>query len=77
LASDKPEIVTRDQDNATFASVLRLTINPAQLGDSDLTQFVSWFSNDGQHMLTFTNPDGQKSEISFGVPPAAAQKGNS
>jgi hypothetical protein len=69
-----PEIVTRDQANPTFASVLRMTIDPSKLGDSDQALVAAWFSTDGHHMLTFINPDGQKSELSFDLPPATAQK---
>jgi len=71
---NQPEIVTRDSVNPTFASLLRITIDPMKLGDSDQTQFAAWFGNDGHHTLTIINPDGQKSELSFDVPPATAQK---
>jgi hypothetical protein len=71
---NQPEIVMRDHVNPTFAGMLRITIDPMRLGDSDQTQFAAWFGNDGSHMLTIINPDGQKSELSFAVPPATAQK---
>ena len=69
-----PEIVIREDATPRFARLLRLTIDPARLGTSDLTQFQNWFGADGAHSLTLTNPDGQKAEISFSVPPGEAQK---
>jgi hypothetical protein len=71
---NQPEIVTRDDANPTFASRLRITIDPMKLEDSDQAQFTAWFGNDGHHILTLINPDGQKSELSFDVPPATSQK---
>jgi hypothetical protein len=71
---NQPEIVTRDQTNPTFASLLRLTIDPLKLGETDLVQFAGWFSKDGHHTVTIINPDGQKSELNLDIPPATAQK---
>lgn len=69
-----PEVVLRDDTTPTFASVLRLTIDPAKLGDADLAQFRTWFGADGKLTFTITNPDGQHAVISFTVPPGAGQK---
>jgi hypothetical protein len=73
---NQPEVVTRDSANPTFASLLRITIDPLRLGDSDQAQFAAWFGNDGHHTFTLINPDGQKSELGFDVPPATAHKVN-
>jgi len=69
-----PEIVLRDSTTPTFASVMRLTIDPARLGDADLAQFRSWFGADGKLSFTITNPDGQHAVISFTVPPGEGRK---
>jgi hypothetical protein len=73
---NQPQIVTRDQANPTCASVLRLSIDPLKLGETDLAQFTAWFAKDGPHKMTIINPDGQKSELSFNIPPAVGQKVN-
>lgn len=70
-----PEIVVREDATPTFARVLRLPIDPAKLGTTDLAQFEKWFASDGQHTFTLTNPDGQKAELSFTVGPDTTQKG--
>jgi hypothetical protein len=70
-----PEIVIREDSTPGFARVLNLTLDPARLGSSDLAQFQKWFDADGVHTFTLTNPDGQKAELSFSLPPAA-QKAN-
>lgn len=69
-----PDVVIREDTNPKFARLLRLTIDPARLGTSDLEQFRKWFSADGPHNLTLTNLDGQKAELSFKVPPGETQK---
>jgi hypothetical protein len=71
-----PEIVIREDSTPSFARVLRLTLDPARLGSSDLAQFQKWFDADGVHTFTLTNPDGQKAELSFSLPPGATQKAN-
>ena len=71
-----PEVVIREQDDPTLARVLRLSIDPAQLEASDFRTYKKWFgSSDPKTPKTFSviNPDGQKSDITFTVPPAAAQ----
>jgi hypothetical protein len=69
-----PEMVLRDATTPTFARLLRLTIDPGRLGTADLIQLGRWFGQGGRHILTLTNPDGQKAELSFDLPPGAAQK---
>ena len=69
-----PDIAIREDSNPKFSRLLRLTIDPARLGPSDLEQFRKWFSVDGVHTFTLTNPDGQKAELSFKVPPGEMQK---
>jgi len=71
-----PEVLIRDQEVPTLARALRLTLEPAELEGPDYQTYKSWFGNsDESKSLTFTliNPDGQKSDISFTVPPAASQ----
>jgi hypothetical protein len=69
-----PEMVLRDATTPTFARLLRLTIDPGRLATADLIQLGRWFGQSGRHILTLTNPDGQKAELSFDLPPGAAQK---
>src|SRR5262249_4534246 len=71
---DAPDIVVREDANPKFTRVMRLTIDPGRLGTSDLEQFQKWFVADGAHTLTLTNPDGQKAELSFNLPPGEVQK---
>jgi hypothetical protein len=68
-----PEVVLRD-NGGTFARILRLSMDPAKLGATDLAQYRKWFGAQSSKLLTITNPDGQKAELSFSLPPAAAQK---
>ena len=70
------EVVLREQDNPDMARVLRLPIDPWQLEGPDLELYKGWFgTSDTTRKKTFTiiNPDGQKSDIGFTVPPAAGQ----
>lgn len=69
-----PRIVTREDATPSFARVLELTIDPSNLGDSDLKQFHTWFGTKGSHTLTLTNPDGQMAEAEFPLPPGESQK---
>jgi hypothetical protein len=71
---DAPDIMISEDANPRFARVLRVTIDPARLGASDLEQFQKWFASDGFHTLTLINPDGQKAELSFSLPPGEVQK---
>jgi hypothetical protein len=71
-----PEVVIREQDNPTLARVLRLSIDASQLESSDYKSYRGWFgSTDPSKPKTFSivNPDGQKSDRTFTVPPSAAQ----
>ena len=69
-----PDILDRDTGTPTFASVLRLTIDPASLDEYDLAQFQTWFGTKGMHTFTLTNPDGQMAEVNLPIPPGTAQK---
>lgn len=69
-----PQIVLHEPDNPTLARLLRLTIDPSQLGSSDYRQYKQWFGTKGGHFtLSIINPDGQKSQIAFSIPPSTAQ----
>ena len=72
-----PDVVAR-QDGSDLASVLRFTIDPARLEETDLSQYRAWFGDDAKWVATLTNPDGQKADISFSLPPqtVAPQKGS-
>jgi hypothetical protein len=69
-----PEIVSREDSPPTFARVLQLSIDPANLEESDFQQFRAWFGTKGTHTFALTNPDGQMAEASFQVPPGEGQK---
>jgi hypothetical protein len=69
-----PDILVRDQTTPTFARILRLVIDPARFDAAYLEQFRQWFADDGQHTFIFTNPDGQKAELTFVLPPGVAQR---
>lgn len=70
----EPDVVAREESSPTFARRLRLTIEPSGLNGADLLQFHKWFASTGQHTLTFTNPDGQRAELPFTLPPGVGQK---
>ena len=53
--------------------VLRLTIDPKQLKPPDLVRYKKWFERDGTHTLRLINLDGQQDDLSFTIPPGAAQ----
>jgi hypothetical protein len=69
-----PEVVLRDSTTPTFARVMRLNVDPTRLATADLNQFRKWFGDKGCRVFTLTNPDGQKAELSFDVPPGSTQK---
>jgi hypothetical protein len=69
-----PDIIARESSTPTFASVLQLSIDPANLEEYDLKQFQAWFGAEGVHSFTLTNPDGQMAEVNLPIPPGAAQK---
>jgi hypothetical protein len=69
-----PDIIAREASTPTFASVLQLCIDPANLEEYDLEQFQTWFGAKGVHTFTLTNPDGQMAEVNLPIPPGAAQK---
>jgi hypothetical protein len=71
-----PEVVIREPENPEMGRLIRLSIDPAQLEDPDFKQYKRWFGKtDPKAKLTLSviNPDGQKAEISFTVPPSSAQ----
>jgi hypothetical protein len=66
-----PDAMAR-QDGGNFATVLRFTIDPAQLDATDLAQYQAWFGQDAKWLASLTNPDGQKADQSFSLPPETA-----
>ena len=72
-----PEVVIKESDDPTMtlAQVLRLSIDPDQLEDPDLRQYKKWFGQPTTVKKTFSliSPDGQRADIGFTIPPAAAQ----
>jgi flagellar hook-length control protein FliK len=68
-----PVVVVREPDIVGMAVVLRLTIDPAQLEPPDLARYKKWFERDGAHTFRLINLDGQQDDLSFTVPPGAAQ----
>jgi hypothetical protein len=69
-----PEIIAREESTPTFARVMQLSIDPANLEETDLNQVHAWFGTKGAHTFTLTNPDGQMAEMSFPLPPGEGQK---
>jgi hypothetical protein len=70
----EPQILVREASTPTLARMLKLTIDPAQLGAADLAQFYKWFATTGTHTFTLINLDGQKAELTFSLPPGVTQK---
>ncbi|SPF46436.1 hypothetical protein SBA4_3530009 [Candidatus Sulfopaludibacter sp. SbA4] len=64
-----PDVIAR-QDGGNFATILRFTIDPARLEATDLAQYQAWFGADAKWLASLTNPDGQKADQSFSLPPA-------
>ena len=76
----QPEVVIREPDNPEMGRLIRLSIDPAQLEAPDFKRYKLWFgTTDPKTKLTFVviNPDGQKAEITFTVPPSSAQTAQS
>ncbi len=69
-----PEVLARDDVNPTFAKVLRYHIDPARLPSIYADQVYRWFGKGGAHTFSLMNPDAQRAELKFTVPPASAQK---
>jgi hypothetical protein len=69
-----PEVLSREDNIPTFARVLRLTVDPGRLENADLERLKAWFGTGGTRTLTVTNPDGQKADVRFSLPPEVAQK---
>ena len=71
-----PKLVAPEDDAGlpNMARELQLTIAPETLGVSDRKNYDLWFSKPSTPLkLSITNPDGQRSEISFTVPPGSGQ----
>lgn len=76
----QPEVVIREPDTPEMGRFIRLSIDPAQLEAPDFKQYKHWFgTTNPKTKLNFIviNPDGQKAEISFTVPPSSAQTAQS
>jgi hypothetical protein len=69
-----PDVVARDETNPTFARVIRFNIDPARLPTVYREQVRQWFGKGGTHKFTLLNPDAQRSELTFNLPPGEAQK---
>jgi len=72
----QPEVVIREPDNPEMGRLIRLSIDPAQLEEPDFKRYKLWFGTTSpNNRLNFVvmNPDGQKAEIGFTVPPSSAQ----
>jgi hypothetical protein len=72
-----PDVVTRDEVNPTFARALRLQIDPARLPEVYREQVRNWFGTNKTHRFALLNPDGQRAELQFSIPPAAQKGGTS
>jgi len=70
----QPDVAVPEPSAPTFARLMKLTIDPVRLGDSDRVQLFKWFATTGPHSFSLTNPDGQKAELPFSLPPGIAQK---
>lgn len=71
-----PRLVAPEEDAGlpNMARELQLLIAPDALGVSDRKNYDLWFSRAATALkLSITNPDGQRSEISFTVPPGSSQ----
>ena len=70
-----PEVLITESGNPEMAMLLRLTIDPGQLGAADRAVYDRWFSRGSvtAHVFKVTNSDGQQDDLSFSVPPSAAQ----
>jgi hypothetical protein len=69
-----PQIVIRESNDPALARVMRFSIDPALLTDSDRVVYGRWFADEAapnKKNLTLTNPDGQKADIDFTVPKPA------
>jgi hypothetical protein len=72
----QPEVVIREPDNPEMGRLIRLSIDPAQLEAPDFKRYKLWFGKANPNMkLNFVvmNPDGQRAEMGFTVPPSSAQ----
>ena len=70
-----PEIVEKEDDQslANMGRAIRLTIAVSELEDVDRQAYMKWFGTRRALSFTIINPDGQKSVISFNLPPGAEQ----
>jgi hypothetical protein len=66
-----PQIVVREPNNPSLARIMRLSIDPILLMDSDRLVYNRWFAKGAtpkQRTLTLINPDGQRADVGFSVP---------
>jgi hypothetical protein len=71
-----PEMVAKEEDQSVpnMGRVIRLRIALSELDDVDHARYQKWFGTKRSDLnLTIVNPDGQKSVISFRLPPGAEQ----
>ncbi len=69
-----PDILMRDDTNPTFARALRFSLLRSSLDTTDQEQADRWFREGSRHVFTLMNPDGQKAEAAFSVPPGEMQR---
>jgi hypothetical protein len=69
------EVLIPEIGDPSLAMSLRLTIDPGQLAAADRAAYDKWFKigRSEAHVLKITNLDGQQDDLSFTVPPGAAQ----
>jgi hypothetical protein len=75
--ANAPDVLSRDDVNPTFAKALRFTIDPSRLVSVQREQVDTWFADAGSHTFSLLNPDGQRADVSFAIPPAVQKAGNS
>ena len=73
-----PESVVPSGATAVIlAAGLSLTIDPSRLVPTDATLLQDWLKPSSEPLVfRIINPDGQRSELAFSVPPAVAQPGD-
>lgn len=74
--SRAPKVVAPEDDanQPTLARELRLSIDPASLGETDKKTYDGWFNSRATALkFTITNPDGQQSQTTLTFPPGEEQ----
>ena len=69
-----PDILMRDDTNPTFARALRFSLLRSSLDTTDPGQADRWFREGSRHVFTLMNPNGQKAEAAFSVPPGEMRR---